>query len=1111
MKIGHALKYNFATYKPDLLLSPDGTSGKVKFLFIENDLNEAERIKPYYRFKKGIFNMDEFIQVGNVNTNRIVERIKKTLNQNKKLTDIDADINQWIDKKINFPDAITEIGLAACRQIGRVAFATSFDHINTKITTATTQLASIANKDKDGKLEPNSIEIFIVSGICGGTGSSMFLDISALLDTALGIHQSPLKKAVLINTNYFLEQKLSDPNISKTHDQYLNLQMNSVALINECEYFITNKAKDQSLLGKYTARNSKHASNVDLGRVYSPFSSAYIFDIYAHNQRKIPLSKFYYVVADMLFYTSISQVSQKFASDIEANDTIKGIGTDQGEKIQYSSLALKVVQYPREEFMEYFQKRYLFEIFSKGLLNKSLKGSLITKKAEEFVKDVFDDNQSSIFAGITSDYKTRLPKFQSTASLFTESQYLNENGKLIKKEEMLDIINNVHARAVSEIKEEFEQKKRTMPDLGFKARYKGNPTTADQLRSFLLKYVKEVIYSFGYYGVLGINEGTNAEPGFLNEIDRILRNKYKELTQFKTTFNEVEFLNTITNSRAALIEGINKFRLTLNYNDIKSEIDAYHDAIKSYIDNLFLFNLCQIKQEILYYFVVGDKKTDLNDSFFTAPFESNPTELNKYRDGLSIAVGLSPNKVNTSQSIISEFDKGANDDSQTIRNSFVKFLPNRWNATRDDIFTVYVPLNLFEYTDSKASDNWKTGTDLDNKFKTNITINYDELSSIFEDDPENSNLLSMLGMDQDKINRTINLIIEKINNNFIGRYINNSTHPIAEFINKTIQDAYNDGTEETKAIIKDQKNSLAYPVCDSTTSRIPVPYLNIHPTNKEFVKEQLEFDVEKIIEQEAMPKHQMAFVGIVQGIDFHSISGNAENMQVYKDRNLKAFRPHLHYDWNDYVMGPIEALRETSIESGNETYNYFDALLICFFFEKLIEIRPEIQKILFIQNENKLTNKNGKRATPITFNPKTKIFSYYNEGLILEEGENEKFYVKKIAKSVDGISLGKLTESLEFENAIKVLNKDGKFSECFGNFITIIKEYKAEISKQINTKINNAISQEISDTKRKLDKALERMIGKKIGVSEKDQEFITQFSERTKELLDELLEINLEM
>jgi len=1111
MKIGHALKYNFATYKPDLLLSPDGSSGKVKFLFIENDVNEAgDRLKPYYRFKKGIFNIDEFLQVGNVNTKRIVERIKKSINENRNLTDIDEDINQWVDKKIDFPDAITENGLAACRQIGRIAFATGFDHIYSKITTATTKLANIASKNKDGNLEANSIEIFIVSGICGGTGSSMFLDISALLDGALGIHQSPLKKAVLINTNYFLEQKLSDNNISKTHEQYLNLQMNSVALINECEYFINNKDKEPTLLGKYTARNSKQENRVRIGYEYSPFSSAFIFDIHAHNQRKIPLSKFYYVVADMLFYTCISQTSVKFASDIEANATVKGKDAEDNNHIQYSTLALKVVQYPHEEFLDYFKTRYLYEVFTNVLLNKSLKSDVIAKKADEFVRNVFDDSENSIFASIGSDFKNRLIEFQSKDDLFDEARYQNDNGKLIKKDEIIDLLNNIDSRKIAEIKDELEQKKRTMPDLGFKTKYKGNPTVADQLRGFLLKYVREVIYSHGYYGVLGISEGSNFEPGFIGEIDRILRAKYKELTRFKALFNEIELLNTITTSKNSLIESLNKFRLRLGFKDIKAEIDAYHNAVGNYLDNLFAYTLCQLQQEILYYFVVGDRKSDINDSFYSAELEQNSTELNKYRDGLAIAVGSASNKIISTQSLISVYDKGANDDSDTIRNSFVKFLPNRWNSTQKDIFTVYVPANLYDYTDSESSDNWKANTDLDSKFKENIIIDNEELSSIFDDDPENINLLSAIGMDSDKINRNINLILDKINAQFLVKYYENSTHPISQYLNKTIQDVYNDGDDITKKKIKDQKSALAYPVCDSTTSRIPVPYLNIHPDNIEFVQNQLEFDIEKTIEQDSMPKHQMAFVGIVQGIDFHSISGNAENMQVYKDRNLKVFRPHLHFDWNDYVMGPIEAMKESIIESGNSSYQITDAILISYFFEKLIEVKPELNNIIFVEKDIKLSNNNGRRSTPITFNPKTKMFSYYRDGFIMEENEREKFYVKR-NHNADGENLGKLFENLEIDNAVKTINKDSNFAECFDNFISVIKEHKAGITSLINTEVNAQVSKEISDIKVKLDKVLGKMINKKVNVSQTNQEFVGQFSIRTKELIDELLEINLEM
>jgi hypothetical protein len=1109
MKIGHALKYNFATYKPELLLSPDGTQGRIKFLFIENDINEIERTKPFYRHKEGIFNRDEFIQVGNINSSRIVERIKKNIAGGKKLSETDADINLWVDKTINFPDAITEIGLAACRQIGRIAFASSYDYINSIIKSATTSLVSIANKENDGKTEPNSIEIFIITGICGGTGSSMFLDIAALLDEALGINQSPLKKAVLINTNYFLEQKLSDPNISKTHDQYINLQMNSAALINESEFFINNK--DNTLLGKYAARSSKHKNRVETGYAYSPFSSAFIFDIHTHNQRKIPLSNFYYVVADMLFYTSISQTSKKFASDIEANTTVKGTDADNREKVQYSTLALNVVRYPREEFLEYFQQRYLFEVFSKCLLKKSIKSIDVTKKAQEFVNNVFEDTQNSVFAGVASDYKTRLTKYQNLNSLFTEAQYLNENGKLVKKEEIFDIINNYHQRTITEIKEEMEQKRRSMPDLGFKSRYKGNPTVADQLRKNLYKFVKEVIYSHGYFGILGINEGTNIEAGFLNEIERMSRTKYKDLTNFKTSFNESDFLNAISNAKSELIDSLSKFRIKLSYNKIKPEIDAYHEAIYNYLQNLYLYNLTQLKQEILYYFVVGDRKSDIIDSFYSSELENSRTELSIYHERLASAVGCSPNKNNFIQSIISVFDKGSGDDSNTIRNNFVKFLPNRWNSTRDDLFTVYIPVNLYDYTDSESSDNWKPDTDLDNKFKNNITINYNELSAIFDGDPEINNLLSELGMDQEKINRNIKLIIEKINDYFLGRYIKNSTHPISEFINKTIQDAYNDGTPDIKKKIKDQKNSLVYPVCDSTTSRIPVPYLNIHPSNKEFAINQLEFNKEKLIEQDSMPKHQLALVGIVQGIDFHSISGNAEIFQVYKDRNLKIFRPHLHYEWNDYVMGPYEALREISIETGaSSTYKYSDAILISYFFEKLIEVKPEIEKLVFVESDRTLTTKNGKRSTPVTYNKKTGMFLYFSQGDIIEENEIEKFYVQKSNINPEGINLGKLFKNLEFENAVKSLNKDDNFAECFNNFITVIKENKAEIIKHIDDKVNDTVSQVISDTKIKLEKVLHRNRNKN-NISVKDQNFISQFSEKTKELIDELLEINLDL
>lgn len=1103
MKIGHALKYNFITYKPELLLSPDGETGRVKFLFIENDVNEVERIKPFYRHRKGVFNKDEFIQVGTVNTNRIVNSISQRIDKKKPLTKEQEDISKWVDKKIVYPDTITEVGLAACRQIGRIAFATSFDNINEKIRTATSKLGSLANKDKDGKIEQNAIEIFIISGTCGGTGSSMFLDIAALLDDALGIHQSPKKKAVLINPNYYLEQKLSDASINKAHDQYINLQVNSTAFINECEFFILNSNK--SLLGKYTARSSNHKNRYDNNDIFSPFSSAFLFDIYANNQMKIPLSSLYYVIADILFYTAISQASKEFNSHFEANTTVLG-NDGQREKINYSTIGLKVVQYPKEEFIEYFRKRYMYEVFASALLKKGFKSTQIEKAAAAFIHDVIEDPESSVFANLESDYRMRLNNFKNKTDNFNYSQYLNEKEKLISKSEIIDLVNNFHSSTIAEIKNELDEKRKNMPDFGFQSRFKDNPTIADQLRSRLHRHVKNVIYNHGYFGVLGFSEGNNIEPGFLSEIDKLLREKYREITRSKKDFDETRHLNLIQESKNALLDNLNRIRLSLKLKDIKDEIDAYHTAIDTYLESLFQYHVWQLKQEVLYRFSVGDIKSDIVDSFYTAELDRNITDLNRFRTGLALAVGTSPQLGKISDSLISKYDKGANDDSDTIRNRFVKFLPNRWNATKSDLFTVCVPHNLYDYTDSASADNWKDGTDLDRIFSENVLIDFNELNKIFDDNTLTSSFVATIGLDPDKINYNIGLMMTKIEEYFIGNYIINTTQPVSEFINKTIQDVYNQASEDVKDKIKNQQSSVYYPTCDSTRTKNPVPFLNIHPDNREFAIKQLEFNKEKIIAQDSMHRHQMAFISIIPGIDYHGISGNRENTQVYRNRNLAMYRPHLHAEWNDYVDGPFDAMTNMSLEgTGDSTSLPHDRILISLLIERLCGQQPGVSKLIFVETERYLKTRKGLRSVPIAFNPQNRTFVFYPDGEILEENETDKFYVKDTAHI-----LGKLLEDIEFDKAVKILNHHPSFNETFQSFLSVVDEHKTQIAKIVDAKVIDSISEEVAQIHQKLEKSLKKISSKDI-VSEYNKQVVDTFSSRIKELASEILGINLDL
>ena len=173
MKIGHAMKYNFYKYNPDAL-----KNGDIRFCFIENDASEADRAEKYYRGIKELYNEKEIIRIGTINAKRLTDGIKTKLKNKEKLTETEQEINQWLDHSIYFPDIVTEDGLAAIRQLGRVVLAVAYDKVITRFKDIITSLTDVAQK-RDGKIDKNSLSIYIITGICGGTGSSMFLDVSA--------------------------------------------------------------------------------------------------------------------------------------------------------------------------------------------------------------------------------------------------------------------------------------------------------------------------------------------------------------------------------------------------------------------------------------------------------------------------------------------------------------------------------------------------------------------------------------------------------------------------------------------------------------------------------------------------------------------------------------------------------------------------------------------------------------------------------------------------------------------------------------------------------------------------------------------------------------------
>lgn len=1101
MKIGHAMKYNFHRYMPEALLSADGATGRIKFCFIENDKNEFERIKPYYRNIKEIFDPKEIIQIGGINANTIVTEIKKKKKDKKKLTVLEEDIDVWRDDKVHFQDIITETGLAANRQLGRMACAVGFDILKTTLEGYKTYLNSAGSKDGNSSQDVNETSIYIISGICGGTGSSMFFDISALVDNIFGTVNSPKKEAFFINTNYFLQQKISTGQYSTESPEYKNLQINTWALINECEFFLKESVNNQSMMGQYTARNSMHKTRVDEGRPYLPFTNAFLFDINCSNGRTIPLGEFYYTVADMIFYTMTSASLAQFESNVTTNKFMQTGG--KSDYIDYSSIAFKTIKFPTTEFRLYFEYRYLYEIYKDGLLKKDIKEQVIEEKVKDFFNNVFEDNVTSIFAKNIQDFQSKLNiQFDQIESITSLEQYLvgDSETKLIGKETFSEIFNS-HRALVSGLKNEFINSLKNLPSHGFDQAYNTRSTTADILRKRLWEHTQQVILSQGYFAVLGLNEGNIIVKGFLQEIYERIQKYYKELTLFKCNFSADQLLNEVETARINFRTKLEK--RAKNFNDIQQEAEIYHRAIQNYRDQLLEFFYNQIRQEVLYYFAVGDDASNIKDSFF-AQVLSNKTELKKYREVISRGVGTLRENNDDTSCLIWAFDKGQSDlNAKTIRNNYLRFLPNEWDETKNDLFTVNIPDNLYSFIDS-STERWKSNTVIDDKFKRNIKTGSEGLQSIFGEDLINSEfLLARLGEKKENINDDLRKINKRIKNKFVELYINNKISPISIFLDQNIQAAYDNSNDDVQQIIRSEFNNLVYPIRDVTSMRNIIPYANINNSDKSFLTKDLQFDPNRIVAQEKLPSNQIVLIGLVSDIYYENISECKTSKIVYEKRDLGKYRPHLNAEWNNYIHGPYGAL-----DTDSESYPLSDSFLISYFFEKLIEKAPEVGKLIFVEKDRILARMNGKRSMPVSYNPKINNFTYFSVGKTeTDENGSDKFYVEVNSSNSGGNILGKLFESLEFEKAFKELKKDGNFNECFNAFISVVVECKEDIAGAITQDINNSVSEEIFKTKQQLDKKANK--SKSIGVS--DNEFIRDFSAKTKSLIDNLLEINLDL
>ncbi len=1092
MAIGYALKY----FIHKLLL--DKERSNFKFVFIDNDKNQFNDFRTKFISEVGDFK-NEIIKITDFYPFDVYQKVKAKEEKNKPLEKVYNDLYNWFDPAVTIKPQIYDEGLAANRMIGRMCGYVNYTKIENRISYASDQLKKIF-QDANKTIDEKSLNVYIITSNSGGTGSSLFFDVSAIVDNIFNSNYLQIPKTLIfVSPNYYLNQKKAKI-IEPNEPEYLNLQINSWAFIDECEYFIQNFDKDPTLMAKYFCKPSVLENQIDNGTIFSPFTSAWVFDHITSEGKKISDDKFFNSIAEILFYTLTSSSNDKFISELTVNtfiqrdkDSVKGINLN-----QYTTLGIKVLRYPKEEFEKYFRVRYVYEVFKK-LLDRNPFEKNIEEKAKEFVSEAFTDSKNNIISKKAfSAFDEKIKTDPDTSFIRFKEEYEDNPLGLFKKEGSENFKDEVEIKGDfnkhesdlekfrRKVEEIYQNLRRTNLIVAFSDRYRARGNASDDIREKLWGKAYDVIAELGYYGIVGVKESTYETKGYVEIIREMLINYYtqtvKEYSQTDVIISKIK--NDIEDSRAEIIRKSKAVIGTKKVKTAENEINQYLKKLREYRETIIQKYYLIIKQEILYHFAVGDVTGALlKGSAFESQLASD-TELTKYEKDMKLRIGtavLADDIYRTS--LLREFDD-TKKDSDTIKNNYTRHLTSEFRETEKDVFTTYLPMQLVDLIDHRTEDGWKKNNELDKVFKSEIKISKYEIDRIIDgnDKEEWKIKLALLrdSKDQKKsVKNVIDEIKDRVEKYCESNYIKKSDSGIGQYLNRTIDQVMKDLNKETFNNLIQMINEVDYPInaADLASIKAAGPYFNVNPKLVNFVQQTFTplHDTD-IIPQEQIGENKIVAVLYKRGISYKNLMGNGVNLSAYNNRKLKIFRPFLNKRWNEFIRGPWEdpilkkslGEKRIKIKIGRITKDitYKEVIAFCTSIDLLLQKSPELVKKIFITDKKIIKNDGLINRSIIHYDENFKKFVYVKEAkydsnnkLRIREGLNKDNFVE-LNLSLD---LNKFLEEsetdrnyLKFGKSAQEIAKDRNFNDsALKNFCIALSDYKDDVKKALNKNINS--------------------------------------------------------
>lgn len=350
-----------------------------RFIFIDTDERPIAELNEFYREQFGdetpLIEENERIDLSNVNPLaqyahvRDKAKSKRADEREQRMLDI---IDPKSTREFKYEPLLH--GASANRQQGRIAVWAKSGEIQGRIREAVNILK---NPDRNER-EKDPVYFYLLSGTCGGTGSSAFLDVAYMLDREYkrGAQAGdPLLRAVLFMPHWYVQHYRDEKAGQHVIENY---QCNAHAFLEEINHFLKDRynpdvAEDSGSVFSPVAVDPVIDRDMKGGdRLWRLFSFALLIDSTTEQGASLTDDQMYANTAELLYYWHTGSTQQKLLANLDNTLTTDYVSTPKGQPVAaFATAGYRALQFPAQLMRDYFRRRFLYELFYYGLVGHS--------------------------------------------------------------------------------------------------------------------------------------------------------------------------------------------------------------------------------------------------------------------------------------------------------------------------------------------------------------------------------------------------------------------------------------------------------------------------------------------------------------------------------------------------------------------------------------------------------------------------------------------------------------------------------------------------------------------------------------------------------------------